>query len=306
MIGFLFITAIVILSQAGTLIRFAEADSLAICFWRLLFASVVLTPLSFARRSSRDPLFRLSNSDFGYLLLTGVFLFLHFYFFFRSVQETTVANAAILFNLNPVTTAIGAYLIFKERISIHLTLACALGFAGVGFLFFESTLSSMHTPISGTNGQLWGVCSAFCFSGYILAGKHLRSRLPNLIFAWAIYLETALLAALSMMTLGIPFMGYSETTWWAFVALAILPTLLGHAIFTYCLNFMDVNFMSCMTLVEPVLAALAAHYLFKENLSAHSSAAFFLTSLSVVALYWEPILSFYKQSKFTKTGKKAA
>lgn len=292
MVGFLFFLSIVILSQAGTLIRFAEADSLAICFWRLLIAAGLLAPLAWRERRSLE---RLERHDWFRLGLSGLFLFTHFYSFFRSVQETTVAVSTMLCTLSPVSTAIGAYLFFREKISLHLLLACLLGLAGVAALFGENLLSPDPAHRLALEGDIWGFLSAVFFSGYILTGKHLRTRVPNVVFACAIYFQTAVYAGLAMLIWRVPFSGYSTQTWTAFVALAILPTLMGHAIFTYCLNFMNVNFMSCMTLIEPMLAAIAGRLLFNEQLTAFASVGFLLTASSVVVLYWEPLLAFFRR-----------
>jgi len=292
MIGFLFFLSIVILSQAGTLIRYAQADSLAICFWRLLIAALLLAPLAWRERAAFK---RLERRDWFRLGLSGFFLFTHFYSFFRSVQETTVAVSTMLCTLSPVSTAIGAYIFFREKISLHLILACCLGLAGVAALFGENLLSLDPTHRQALEGDLWGFLSSALFSGYILTGKQIRTRLPNVAFASAIYFQTAVYAAAAMLVWQVPFSGYSTQTWTAYVALAILPTLMGHAIFTYCLNFMNVNFMSCMTLIEPMLAALAGRLLFNEKLTAFAGVAFLLTASSVVVLYWEPLVAFVRR-----------
>ncbi len=284
MIGFLFFFSLVVLSQAAILVRFAEASSLAICFWRLLMAAALLAPLAARdwRRTVSRGTVRLVERDWWRLAFSGLLMFAHFYTFFRSVQETSIANSTILFSINPVTTAVGAYFMFGERVTSHLVLSCVLGFAGVAVLFG----GGFAMGASGTSGDLWALLSALTFSGYLLTGKHLRLKLPNTVFAAAVYFQTAVWACIAMVAAGVPFFGYSTTTWWMFAALAVLPTLMGHAIFSYCLNYLNVNFMSVATLVEPVLAAVTAHYLFKEPMTDLAALGFLLTCLSVCVLYW--------------------
>ncbi|MEK7356070.1 MAG: DMT family transporter, partial [Bdellovibrionota bacterium] len=229
----------------------------------------------------------LSKSEFWQLGASGLFLFVHFYFFFRAVKETSVANATLLFSLNPVTTVAGAWLMFRERLTPHLAIACALGFLGVAVLLGEKWLdASLPAPNTSFYGNIWSLLSAACCSGYLLTGKRLRLKLSNATYASSIYLQTAVYAAVIMIFVGESFVSYTPTTWWMFVALAVFPTLLGHAVFTYCLNFLNVNFMSCMTLVEPLFAAIAAYYLFSEPLSRFAAVGFLLTCASVLALYW--------------------
>lgn len=284
MIHALFFFSIIVLSQAATLIRFAEASSLAICFWRLFISAVLLLPFLRAERGFSS--FRtLNREERIQLAFSGFFLFAHFYFFFRSVQETSIANSTIIFSLNPVTTAIGAWILFRERVTLHLGLACALGFAGIAVLFGERAWSDNVATGTTLLGDLWGIVSAIFFTGYILTGKRVRQKISNFPYAFAIYLQTAAYAAIAMLAIDTPFVGYSSLTWWMFLALAVFPTLLGHAIFTHCLNFLNVNFMSCMTLVEPVFAAIVAWYLFREPLTEFAAIGFALTCAAVLVLY---------------------
>lgn len=288
----MFILCLILLSQASTLIRYATAPSLAICFWRLLIAAVLLSPLALnpARRKEAKTL---SHRDWGHLLFSSFFLFAHFYFFFLAVQDTSVATSTILFSLNPVSTAVGAFVLFRHRITWQIGLSCLVGLLGVAVLFFEA-FGQSATPLEGA---LSSVVSAICFSGYILTGKRVRTRLANSTYTFAIYLLTAIYAAGFMLALRTPFTGYSQTTWFAFLGLAIFPTLLGHALFTHCLAFMDINFMSCMTLTEPILAEIAAIWLFRERLTIWAILGFLLTAISVVILYLKPLRDWYNRRR---------
>lgn len=298
-INILFWLSIVVLSQAPILIRFANASSLAICFWRLIMASALIFPFALWKMKLR---FRSSNTvklkfnDYFQLAFSGSFLFAHLYFFFRAVQETSIANATILYSISPVTTALGAWLFFQERVTLHLAISCFLGLFGISVLFGESIFSLQQSGNFWTSlwGNLWAVLSAVCFSGYILTGKHVRVKLANSIYAFSVYAQTAFFAFIAMTLLKVPMFGYSNQTWLAFLTLAILPTIFGHALFTYCLNHLNVNFMSCMTLTEPLLSAAAAAWLFGERLSSWSALGFAFTAASVLVLYWEPLINYFR------------
>jgi len=46
--------------------------------------------------------------------------------------------------------------------------------------------------------------------------------------------------------------------------LAIFSTILGHSIFSWCLKYFSPSFVSASKLCEPVVAAIAAGFLFGE------------------------------------------
>jgi drug/metabolite transporter (DMT)-like permease len=342
--------ALVILSQAGIMVRLAAADALAICFWRLFIASLVLLPIVWFRDGGIRQLQRLNSQTRARLVFSGISLFLHFYFFFRAVQLTTIGAATLVFCLNPLSTAIGARLFFGERLSRTTGAALLLGLASVAILVLapgqnlkmmaasnglagvgenlnpgissdrsdgqrtdvdaaDQTHSNVYLNSQPSNdktshpdgsqlsfysyfnstdffGILAGLASAIFFSCYILSGKSVRESLSNFSFSFSIYATTALVSALAMVFLKVSFFGYSQTTWMAVFGLALLPTLMGHAVLTYCLKYIKINIISCATLIEPALAAASALLLFHEPVSSWFGLSLILATTSVMILFW--------------------
>ncbi len=298
--------ALILLSHAAIFIRLAEAHALAILFWRLLMAWPIMALLViYESRAKAAQTTHAFNANFApsqeisttpvqsfrerlQLWAAGVLLFVHFVSFFVAVQRTSVAASNILFTLNPVTTAVGAWLLHRHALSNLLAGSMGLGILGVlslfGPLFWQST--SDPTLRFNVGGGLMGVLSAVSFSAYLLTSRHVRRRLSNPRFTLELWTVAMILAGIGMWMLDVPFFEYSERTWWSFLALAWLPTLLGHAIFTWCLNHYDINALSCATLSEPVIAAAVAYWMFGENLSMSEILSFALTSASIALLTW--------------------
>jgi len=120
------LAAILMLSQAGNIIRFCETDAITIAFYRLSIAFLILFPFTikkwFAWREKKK-LFIVA--------LMGVLFSLHFYTWIMAIQMTKVANAAICFSLVPIYVAVGAYFIFKERFKLSFIWAMIFGICGV-------------------------------------------------------------------------------------------------------------------------------------------------------------------------------
>lgn len=296
--GAALVLALILLSHAAIFIRMAEAHALAILFWRLLMAWPIMALLVLKEIRTTSQLQSvgqdthlsqptaptLGRGDRVAIWGAGVLLFIHFVSFFMAVQRTSVAASNILFTLNPVTTAAGAWLLHRHSLQLRLAASMLLGILGVLALFGPWLWS--ETSNFDLLGGLMGVLSAVSFSAYLLTSRQVRRRLSNPRFTLELWSVALILAGVSMLILNIPFWGYPETTWWAFLALAWLPTLLGHAIFTWCLNHFDINALSCATLSEPIIAAGVAYWLFGENLSFAEVLAFLLTSASIALLTW--------------------
>lgn len=272
-------TSLLVLSQSAIFVRMAEAHAVAIGFWRMVIA---LPPLLFLLwwKGAGKEVTGLKARQWAKLALCGFFLFAHFYTWFISVQMTSLAHSMILFCTNPVFTALGAWVFFREKASLRHGVAMLLCFVGIIFL-----LSDKAGP--GTReGDLWGVVCAILFSAYVLMGRGIRRGLGNLPFSFGTYGFCAIFFALMMIVLGLPVLGYSLKTWIAFSGLAFGSTLLGHSLFTYSLQFFHVNLLSISTLVEPVFTALSGQFFFGEPITRMGVLGFLCVGAGIVFLYF--------------------
>ncbi|MGL1080524.1 hypothetical protein ACSTLI_23535, partial [Vibrio parahaemolyticus] len=67
-----------------------------------------------------------------------------------------------------------------------------------------------------------------------------RRGLDNVPFAIATYAACGLMFLVVLGTTGALRADFAPATWGAIVALAVGPTLLGHALFTWCLEYFNV------------------------------------------------------------------
>ena len=56
-----------------------------------------------------------------------------------------------------------------------------------------------------------------------------------------------------------------------FVFLALIPTILGHNIFYYCLKFTTPTIVGTIPLGEPIIASIIAFFLFNELISLNTA-----------------------------------
>lgn len=264
-------------SQSGNIIRLGEAHPVAIAAWRLLIAAVLMLPLCGGRMRG---LSRLGKLDRALLVLSGIFLATHFFTWIAAVQMTTVANAAVFFSINPVLAALGAWIIFKERVGWRLAAAVGLGFLGVlaiGLDDFE--ISREHLQ-----GDLWAVVCAVLFAGYFLIGRRLRRALDTGVYVASVYGIAALLSFVCLLALQLPVVGYDQRTWLCFVLMALVPTLIGHTSYNYALKYLQVGWIALATLSEPVFAGIVAFFAWGEGITWKVALGYLLICLSVAVL----------------------
>lgn len=267
-------------SQSGNIIRLADAHPVVIVGWRLVLATLISAPLAGRRLGE---LGRLTWGERGLLVLAGLALTGHFVFWTAAIQHTTVANTMVFFNVNPVFTATAAYLIFGERAGWRLWLAIALGLAGVATIGLGDMVFAREHLLGDAMAVL---CSLF-FTAYFLLGKRLRPKLDNRAYTAALYGVAAVAAMALVPVQGQAYSGYDGTTWFAFLLLALVPTMLGHTSMNLALRYIPAGTISVLTLSEPFFAALVAYWAWDEGVSAQTALGFVLIAGSVMAVVWE-------------------
>lgn len=278
----LYFLSIFALSQASILTRWSQASIEVLGFWRLLIAVGLLRLLYMPREFFSLP----RKLKVGlYVLVSGIFLYLHFWTFFYAAQNTSIANTAILFCLNPLTTSAVAWLFLKDKITVKIGLSFVFGLCSVVVLFLPH--------VQGSDGNrfadLCALVSALFYSIYIVAGK--KGQLENISgaqFTSLTFLVAALLFLVHVLfTAGpAPLVELSGRAWVAIALLTLVPTLLGHALFLKLSRTLNINWMSTGKLFEPPLAALGAFVVFHQapSITAVFSFLFLIPALVLLLL----------------------
>jgi drug/metabolite transporter (DMT)-like permease len=275
-----FFIAILSLSQAASLSKLAAAQPEMICFWRLAAGSTVMLLLALKNGNFHTKLSDFKNRSSFFALLSGIFFYAHLWSFQYAAQKTSIANVMILFSSNPLFTALITFFLLKEVFEKKLIPAYFFGIIAIAILVAENIqLNSVNTI-----GDFAALISALLYSGYIVCGHLARKTMANTTFTYFIYAVAGLLFYLTSIIRDTKLIGYSDTTWMAIAGLIIFPTLLGHALFTYLLRFINVNWLSTGKLAEPIFASISAFFLFSEKWNQHTALAFSMTVISLLIL----------------------
>lgn len=278
--NFLYFVAIIALSQAGNLARFAAAPPEVLGFWRLLGASLVM--LVFAATHQKQIRFykEFNRSNIQFAILSGFFFFVHLWTYKFAAQNTTIANGMILFATNPLFTAIITIIFMKEKFERRYLISYTLALISIYLLIQQNLQLNSKNSL----GDLSAITSAFLYSLYIIFGKKARHAMSNPTYTFFIYGFAATCFLSLSLWKGTELTNYPIKTWLGIALLVTFPTLMGHAIFSYLLKNLNINWMSTGKLAEPVMATLAAYFLFSEELSPNTAISFTLTAIAIFIL----------------------
>jgi len=111
------IIGVMAVSTGSIFIRFAQVEmpSLVIAAGRLSLATLLILP--FAVHSWKTNKISLSRKTLGLLILSGIFLGLHFITWVTSLEFTSVASSVVLVTTAPLWVALLSPIFLKEKIT---------------------------------------------------------------------------------------------------------------------------------------------------------------------------------------------
>jgi drug/metabolite transporter (DMT)-like permease len=250
--------AVVFISVGSILVRWAQAPALSVAFYRIFLASVLLAP--FAARSAARSWPALHRRERALLLASGGALGVHFATWIASLSYTSVAASVLLVNTAPLFTLGFARVLLREAVAPVVVGATGIALAGAGLIAAGDWTGSA----SSLRGALLALAGAVTLSLYHVIGRGLRSALPLSAYVLAVWSTAAAALALIALAGGAPFTGHPPRTLAALVALAVLPTLVGHGLVNRSLRALPAPTVGLFLLGEPLCAAVLAYLIFGE------------------------------------------
>jgi len=254
---------IVILGVAGVslsavFVRWSDAPSLVLAFYRMAFSALLLTPLALARREE----FRaLRRRELGLSLLSGAFLGCHFACYFEALRWTSIASAVVLVDVEVLFVALASALVFRKKLSRRAWLAVPLAFGGSVLVALADTSAGS----SALRGNLFALSGALCMAVYTMLGAACRQRLSTTAYTWPVYTAAAGTLLGFALGSGQPLTGWGAVNLLTALGMAVFCTLLGHSVFSWGLKFLPPAFISTAKLLEPVFASVWGLFLFGER-----------------------------------------
>ncbi|MBI2288285.1 MAG: DMT family transporter [Chloroflexi bacterium] len=245
-------------SFAAIFIRLAEAPSLIIAAYRLTIASVILIPI--ASIKSLESVNRLSRQDWLLVLLSSVFMALHFGLWITSLSYTSIPSSVILVTSHPTFVAVLSYVLWGERLRGLTISGIVIALLGVVIINYGGFTFGSRAIL----GDLLALAAAFSMGAYLIIGGQLRARIGILNYLTIITTGAAVILLVVTALLDYRFFGYSSGTYLMLLLLALVPQLIGHSCLNLAVRLMPVTFVSVAILGEPIAATVLGSLILKE------------------------------------------
>ncbi len=254
--------AILAVSWGAILVRWCEAPSLVIAFYRLALATVLLVPFALATggRGSILP----AGPSLALVAASGLLLSVHFGAWITSLSYTTVASSVVLVSTQPLFSAFLSGLFLREKAPPRLYAGVVLALAGTAVIA-GGDLALSPDRLKGDVLALVGAAAA---AGYFVIGRRVREEMRFFGYLVLVYGFSALFLGAAAAASGENLLRVSRGDLGWLLLMAAGPTAVGHGCFNWAVRRLQVFYVNLAAFGEPILASFYAFLLLGEPLGA--------------------------------------
>ncbi len=257
----LIVTATLMASLSALFIRWSDAPSMVMVFYRMFFASLVVVPVTLVM--FRGDLLGMRREDLLLSILSGIVFAVHFATYFESLDHISIASCLVLTDTAVFFVALIMAVFFGESMSRKGWAIVAVTFGGCVLI----SLSDMNLG-TGLLGDALALVSALAFALNTIFGRKVRGRVSTMAYTSVLYSTAALVSLLVVAMDDITALDCGTNNLLCGLGLAVFCTLLGHSIFNWGLKFEKAAFVALTTLLEPVFGTMMGMIVFGEVPSA--------------------------------------
>ena len=251
-------------------ISVSQISANATVFNRLWIATIIFilwsslkqvnTDSSEEKIEGREPY---KTSDILFLILVAVVHIVGRFLWTWSLTKTSAANGTVLSNMTPIFSTLGGWLLFRQHFNSRFIIGLVLAIIGATVLTLDDILLASKSSI----GDFAALASAIFYAASFLTIEHLRTKFSvTTILVWRCLLSTILILPV-VLIFEDQILPISLSGWLAVICLAAICEVLGHGLVVYSLKSFSSAFVTIFLLLEPVIVAILAWFIFSESLS---------------------------------------
>lgn len=244
-------------STATIFVRWSTAPSLVLVVYRMGLTVLLLLPAIWHHRTE---LIALDRRSALLSIAGGGIMGLHFAAYFQALRLTSIASCAVLANLTVIFVAIGAVVIFRQKLNWRVWAAILAAFGGAIII----TLGGSVSGKGSLAGDLLAVAAAACLAAYTMIGAVCRRNVSTTLYTFLAYSAAALTAVFLCLISHTPLTGYAPVNILTALCMAVFCTLLGHSVASWALKYLPAPFVSTVQLLDCVFSTLWGILLFQE------------------------------------------
>ena len=238
-----------------------SAPSQVIGFWRLLFALPFFFFIVVLNKEKREELKNVKGKEFLLCMLTGFFLFLHFFSWYSAVKLTNVSAASCLASFHPLVVLFITLFIYKRKVSWKAILSIIVALIG-GAVIVCSDISALAT--GRLSGNLFALAAGISMGIYFAIGGKVRPKMDGSVYVLLVFFGCFLSFALYNLLTGTRLVGYPVKDYLYIFCLAIICQIGSHAMWNLCMGKVSPLYISTWETTDPVFSTLVALIILRQ------------------------------------------
>ena len=254
------LAGVVLLGTGPLFVKSVEASGLVIAFYRLLFASLMLTiPAAIQKQPKSGANEKKSAWIWG--ILGGLAYALNIALWSTALKYTTASAVTLLDNTAPVWVGIFGWIVLKEKQRWSSWLAILLTLSGAALLIGTDAFSGSRQQMLG---NLMSIASGCSYALYQIVTRKARILLQSLQYSWMVSVVGSVCLVFAAMPYGLfsrplDYHGYIQV-----FVLALTSQVIAWLLVNQALGDLPASFTSIALVGQPVVTTILAAVLLKE------------------------------------------
>lgn len=249
--------AVIFWGTIGAFTRWSGLPPLELAFYRVLIACIAL----FFVLPRRERLLILHTKHSLLIILAGILFALDILLYFYSIKLTSLSNASLPYNLQPVFITVLAPLLLHEKIRTRYLFSFIFAVVGIGVLLTPSLINISYADIEGIGCALTGAL--------LLAVIAIIAKIINIESITFVYYQM-LIATICLL----PFVRITSViyihTFVIISIIALVHTALAYILYYDSLKTVNIQHVIVLTYLIPLVAALTGYLFFQETITIYT------------------------------------
>ncbi|MBS1855159.1 MAG: DMT family transporter [Acidobacteria bacterium] len=261
------------------LVKAALVHVSAVLFIALRFGVAAVALLVLFRSALRAPITR---GMLGGGALTGVFLFLGYFFQTVGLQYTTPTKSAFITGLTTVLVPFFAAIVYKNRPRFSELVGILVATVGMGLLTLEGPFGSIR------RGDLLTLLGAAAFAAHIVTLGHFSESMGFELLSVAQVSASALSALMLFWWVEPVRLDWQPLVFWAILITGLLCTALAFTVQAWAQRYTSSTRTALIYALEPVFAWVTSFLILGESLSGRAAGGAVLILAGVLLVELKP------------------
>ena len=246
-------------------------DPVLVTFWRCFFGALIFFPIAL----TTQPKFykNITNSQWGYMLLAGVALAIHFIGLMQGLYQVSLGVALTIMSTNAIWVGLIGIFLLKQFLTMGQWTGLALGISGIVlYAYIGSSFEADNLA-----ALLWLLASATFAAVYVVIGQKVRATMTNFAYVAVIFAVAAVVSLGYSLITQRPILVEKSSDWIGILLITFLGQILVHTVSNLYLKHGEAALLQLTTLIQIPLVAIIGWVIFNQRIGLQVIPALALT-----------------------------